>query len=145
MNNADILIEHIDFLARNLSGYDKEYVLKIILLEVDIPTRRHGFDYVEEAILLWYEDPMRLLTKEIYPAIAKDYQPSATVQQVDKTIARAIEKAWLKRDGIWELYFSQSQKPTNTEFISRMAKVLSLVLDRCEFLKRVEGGWQSGL
>ncbi len=140
MNNVDGLIEHLDFLARNLSGFDKTYIVKIILLEVGVPTRGRGFDYVEEAVLLWYEDPMRLLSKEIYPAIAKEFHTSATIKQVEKMINRAIERAWQNRDGIWEIYFSQSQKPTNTEFISRMARVLGMVCDRSKFLRCVEGG-----
>ena len=140
MNNSEDLIKHLDFLARNLSGFDETYILKIILLEVDVPTRGHSFDYVEEAIRLCYENPMRRLWKEIYPAIIKAFDPSATVQQVEKTISRAIERAWQNRDGIWEIYFPQPKKPTSAEFISRIACVLRLVCERSKYLTGVEGG-----
>lgn len=140
MNNIDGLIEHIDFLARNLSSFDETYVVKILLLEVGIPERGNSFDYVEEAVLLWYRDSMRYLSKEIYPTIAKKFGVHATISQTERTIRLAITRAWENRDEIWEVYFPNSQKPTNTEFISRMAKMLEMWRSHSEMLKCVEGG-----
>lgn len=145
MNSVDDLIEHLDFLARSLSFYDERYIVKIFLLELGIPTQGNKFDYVSEAVMLWYSESMRRVSKEIYPAIAKKYRPYATMEQVEKTISRAIERAWKKRDQMWETFFPEPQRPTNTEFISRMAKVLEMWVDRCEFLAHLEGGEHSEL
>lgn len=143
MNGVDDLIEHLDLLARNFSDYDEVYIVKIFLLEAGITTRGCGFDYINEAVMLWYRESMRIVSKEIYPAVAKKYRPYATVEQVEKTIRKTIERAWQDRDEMWETFFPEPQRPTNTEFISRMAKVLELWVDRCEFLSRLEGGVQS--
>ena len=143
MNSVDDLIEHLDFLARSLSFYDERYIVKIFLLEAGISTCGCGFDYINEAVLLWYSESMRRVSKEIYPAIAKKYRPYATMEQVEKTISRAVDRAWKKRDQMWETFFPEPQRPTNTEFISRMAKILEMWVDRCEFLARMEGGEHS--
>lgn len=142
MNSVDDLIEHLDLLARNFSDYDEIYIVKLFLLEAGIPTRGNGFDYINEAVILWYSESMRRVSKEIYPAVAKNHRPYATIAQVEKTIGRAIERAWKKRDEMWDVFFTEPQRPTNTQFISRMAKVLEMWVDRCEFLKRLEGGKQ---
>ena len=143
MNGVDDLIEHLDLLARNFSDYDEAYIVKIFLLEAGIDTRGYGFDYIYEAVILWYSKAMRCVSKEIYPTVAEKYHPYATIKQVEKTISRAIERAWTDRDEMWETFFPEAQRPANTEFISRMAKVLEIWVDRCEFLKRVEGGERS--
>ena len=140
MNGVDDLIEHLDLLARNFSDYDETYIVKLFLLESGISTRGYGFDYIKEAVVLWHRESMRRVSKEVYPAIVKKYRPYATMAQVEKTISRTIERAWKKRDQMWETFFPEPQRPTNTQFISRMAKVLEMWVDRCEFLTRLEGG-----
>lgn len=145
MDCVDDLIMHLDLLARNFSDYDEVYIVKLFLLEAGIPTRGCGFDYINEAVILWYRYSMRRVSKEIYPAIAKKFRPYATMAQVERTIRKTIEIAWKDRDEMWGTFFPEPQRPTNTEFISRMAKVLELWVDRREFLTRLEGGKQSEL
>ena len=140
MTGVDSLIEHLDFLARNLADYDENYILRIVLLEIGVPTQGYGFDYVEEAVMLWYGGAMRRVSKEIYPNVARKYGICATAPQVEKTIRSTIIRSWKERDEMWDIYFHTSKRPTNAEFISRLAKILEMWHDRRELLRRKEGG-----
>ena len=80
------------------------------------------------AINLVAVDPW-LLMKEIYPDVGvvcclNDYRC------VERTIRSAIRKAWDNRDdAVWSQYFprnkaGESIRPTNKEFIARLAEEL---------------------
>ena len=141
MTGVDNLIEHLDFLARNLKDYDENYILRILLLEIGVPTHGYGFDYVEAAVMMWYSGSMRRVSKEIYPNIAKKYGIYTTVSQVEKTIRSTIIRSWRDRDEMWDTFFHSSKRPTNAEFISRLAKILEMWHDRRELLRQKEGGY----
>ena len=138
MDGLDDLIEHLDFLARNYPEYDEKYILRILLLEVGVSTRGSGFDYIEEAVLLWYNESMRMVTKEIYPTIARRHGIYVRPVQVEGAIRVAVDRTWKHHDRVWDRFFPKPKKPTNAEFISRMAKVLEMWNDRREFLNRTE-------
>ena len=52
---------------------DPDSIVSGILLELNMPSHRKGFRYCRMGILLCAEDPSRQVTKEIYPAIAKQF------------------------------------------------------------------------
>ena len=101
-----------------------------LLLALGIPTKLKGYSYLREAVLLMAEDPKQSITKELYPAVAATCQGDR--KNVERSIRSAIEKAWLHRDeNLWKLYFpvessGTTRRPTNTEFISRLADALQL-------------------
>ena len=101
-----------------------------MLLALNMSTHRKGFRYARMGILLMASDPGAQVTKEIYPAIGKEYSTSKLA--VEKAIRSAIDAAWENRnDSLWRQYFppapnGQIPRPTNTEFLSRLADALEL-------------------
>lgn len=129
--NLDILTERI----HDLTGDgEPEFVKRLkshssvaaMLLELNIPSKRRGFAYLELGIRLYLEQPGQLLTKNIYPYVAKQFftRPDA----VERAIRQVIHEAWNRRDDrIWRQYFSFGRdgtvpRPTNAEFISLLAE-----------------------
>lgn len=76
-----------------------------------------------QAIKLW--EPGDNITKDIYPAIAKQF--GTTPSRVERNMRHAIETAWDRGDqysieSVFGGSISQNKgKPTNSEFIARMA------------------------
>lgn len=105
-----------------------------ILLALNVPTHRKGFRYCRMGILLCAQDPGQQVTKEIYPAIAKEFSTSKSA--VEKAIRSAIDAAWENRnDSLWRQFFppapnGQIPKPTNTQFLSRLADALDCSQER---------------
>lgn len=112
---------------RLLGGAMVESRIYFALIEVGIARRLDGFDYLKEAIMLCLEDVdyQNNLSKRLYPAIARQYNTSATC--VERSIRHAVETAWLRgRLSVLQREFgntidSERGKPTNSEFIARMA------------------------
>ena len=133
---------HLKYLARHFCEYDEAYIIKIILLEVGMPSKSRGSDYAADAILLYYQQSMRFMTKEIYPAVAKKRGIYVRSTQVEGAIRKAIENAYLHRDQVWSCYFPEEEKPTNAEFIARMATMLEFWSGCCDVEKNAKGGTQ---
>lgn len=78
------------------------------------------------AVLMAFRDPDYLLTKDIYPILAKEYGGSR--DSVDQAIRRMLRRSWAHREenaDIWELVFPGYTKcPTNGEFITATALYL---------------------
>ena len=97
-----------------------------VLLLLGIPTKLNGYGYLREAIPLMAQDPEQSVTKELYPAVAKLFHCES--KNVERSIRSAISAAWSRRDErIWRQFFSpdasgEVPRPTNAEFISRLAK-----------------------
>lgn len=104
----------------------------VVLLELGISTKRDGFDYMKNGIVLLCEDPALLITKGVYPEIGKCYDPPVSNMQVEHSIRSAITDAWSQRNKrVWGYYFPEdtgrySQKPTNAELMTRIARILEL-------------------
>lgn len=87
-----------------------------------------GFRYLEEAIVLYEQNPTQSVTKVLYPEVAKRCNCSA--EGVERAIRTAIHTAWLHRDEqVWRQYFYADQtgmvpRPTNTAFVATMAECL---------------------
>lgn len=103
-----------------------------IIHEIGVPAHIKGYHYLRDAILMVVED-MDLLgavTKELYPAIARDNK--TTPSRVERAIRHAIEVAWNRgrMETINNLFGYTVQcdkgKPTNSEFIAIIADKLRI-------------------
>ena len=105
-----------------------------LLLRLGIPTRLKGYQQARVAILKMAEEPDMAITKELYPAVAEAC--GGDRDHVERTIRSAITAAWKKRDEqVWGQYFLPGPdgtvpKPTNGEFITRLAECLRLSRNR---------------
>lgn len=125
-------LRHVQFLNRHLNTCSLECMVIVVLLELGISTKRAGFDYIKKGILLMCDDPAALITKGVYPEIGKSYNPPVSDMQVEQSIRSAIGEAWdLRNSRVWGYYFinaagNKPKKPTNAEFISRIARILEV-------------------
>ncbi|MBR2048467.1 MAG: response regulator [Oscillospiraceae bacterium] len=100
-----------------------------VLLALGFQTHRKGYRFIRESILMLIRDPALQATKTIYPDVGK--RCGANPYAVEKAIRTAIASAWEARDNdVWRLYFpaapdGQVPRPTNTEFLTRIADALS--------------------
>ena len=103
-----------------------------IFIAIGIPPHIKGYAYLREGIKMTVERPYLInsVTKELYPAIAKKFQTTAS--KVERAIRHAIEVAWNRGriDAINAIFGSRiylgAEKPTNSEFIALVADKLIL-------------------
>lgn len=125
-------LEHALFLAKYFRKNDLQSVTIAILFELGIDTDILGFEYLKRAIMLYCTTPGQMVMNEIYPGVGKMFEAKPNRHQVEQTIRTAITKAWKNRDDrIWRIFFLPDkngaiQKPSNGEFISRIAYFLQL-------------------
>jgi len=106
-----------------------------VLHELGIPAHIKGYLYLRDAIELVIEDVdfLGAVTKELYPEVAENF--NTTSSRVERAIRHAIEVAW-NRGNTEALtgYFSNNDitekddKPTNSQFIAKIADQLRLKL-----------------
>lgn len=124
-------LNHVLLLARHLEKCNPRGAAVVMLMELGVPTKLVGFEFLKRAIELQRKDPTRVLAKDIYMEIALHYRQSSD-DQVEQAIREAVKASW--RHGsreAWEWYFSYAgkpvvNKPTNSEFISRLAYILEI-------------------
>lgn len=103
-----------------------------IFISIGIPPHIKGYGYLREGIKMTIERPYIIngVTKELYPAIAKKFETTAS--KVERAIRHAIEVAWNRGrvDAINAIFGARiylgSEKPTNSEFIALVADKLIL-------------------
>lgn len=130
---------HIVLLSKHLDQYNFRGAIIVALMELGVPTKYVGFEFLKKAIELKRGDPTRILAKDIYLEISLHYRQNSE-ELVEQAIREAIKMAW--RHGsreAWEWYFSYngravSNKPTNSEFISRIAYILE-IWQECKITK----------
>ena len=94
-----------------------------------------GYRQLALALPLFAANPQQLLTKELYPAVAR-LCSCKDGRSVEHSIRKAIHAAWLHRDNaIWRKYFligsgGAASCPTNKEFICRLAELLNNPVNR---------------
>lgn len=131
-------LQHAMFFSQHLRRCSTKCVTVAILLELGIPAKRIGFDYLMYAILSFHDDPAQAITKELYPGIADICGPGVDNKQVEAAIRAVIVEAWDNRNPkVWGYYFPQyvgrkMGRPSNMEFISGIARFLELWLGCCE-------------
>ena len=103
-----------------------------VLIEIGVPCHIKGHDYLVSAIEMAVHNPdcISAITKELYPSVAKKH--NTTPSRVERAIRHAIECAMDRGDleNLME-YFGNTissikGKPTNSEFIARIAQVIRL-------------------
>jgi len=113
-------------------GVDLNVRITEIMHKLGVPAHIKGYLYLREAIDLVIKDVELLgaVTKELYPTVAENF--NTTPSRVERAIRHAIEVAW-DRGNINALnsYFgstvsSSSGKPTNSQFIAKIADKLRL-------------------
>ena len=118
--------------ARKNENIDLE--ISDILHNLGIPSHIRGYKYIRDGIIMIYNnDNLSFITKEIYPQIA--YKYDTTPSRVERAIRHAIEVSWIRGDlALMEELFGFSvscdkAKPTNSEFLSTIADRIKLT--RC--------------
>ena len=109
---------------------DPEQEIRRILLELGAPDHLVGHPYVIRGILLVMEDRMYInnITMILYPKLAVEFD--TTPARVERAIRHLIEVTWARGElDVLDKYFGNTVsasrgKPTNGEFIARMANVV---------------------
>lgn len=109
---------------------DPEYLVRELLLELGAPDHLVGHPYVVEAILLVVENRaiINSITFGLYPQIAAKFDTTAA--RVERAIRHLVEVTWTRGDlKVLNRYFGNTVdackgKPTNGEFIARLANVV---------------------
>ena len=118
--------------VENTNVVELERYVSGLMLELGIPAHLRGYYYLREAVLLSAED-MELVgsvTKLLYPVIA--HRHKTTSQRVERAIRNAIEVSWERGNpAMFEELFgfsraTQSPRPTNSEYIARIADKVRL-------------------
>ena len=94
---------------------------------LNVPTHLDGYRQLCTALPMFAANTRLLLTKELYPAVAK-LCDCADGRAVEHSVRKAIQAAWRQRDNAtWRKYFNDSAVncPTNKEFLCRLAEILS--------------------
>lgn len=134
--NVDQFLKRVVFMTRNFGNYDLTEVVKLCLMDIDMPADLDGFKYLVYGVVYFYHNPDAMITKHVYPAIAKEFGCRPT--DVEVSIRRAVFKTWKRRNEKWVGYFSETRRVTNSEFISNMAQVLKF-WENCRNSMAVEG------
>lgn len=96
---------------------------------LNIPTHRDGYRQLLAAIPLYTKNPHQLMTKELYPQVAK-LCGCRDGRAVEHSIRKAVHAAWEHGDpAVWQKFFSPGPRgtipcPSNKAFISRLAELL---------------------
>lgn len=123
-------------MQRHRDSMDPEQEIRRILLELGAPDHLVGHPYVIRAILLVISDRLYInsITFGLYPQLAVEFD--TTPARVERAIRHLIEVTWARGDlDILEKYFGNTVsasrgKPTNGEFIARMANVVKANVQR---------------
>lgn len=115
---------------RKYGGMDPEQEIRKILLELGAPDHLVGHPYVIRAILLVVGDQLYInhITFGLYPQLAVEFE--TTPARVERAIRNLIEVTWTRGDiDVLDRYFGNTisasrGKPTNGEFIARIANVV---------------------
>lgn len=134
----DDALNHLYFLAKLFGRNNARYVIVILLLELNVPTNYDGFDYLVKGIMIYFRNQSHMMSKGLYPAIAEECAIDVEPIQIESAIRSAIKAAWKSRDETaWLWYFAGSaEKPSNAEFISRIARILELWEGCCKEYER---------
>lgn len=100
------------------------------LLDLGVPDHLLGYRYLRDAILRVAQDPelAYCITGALYPAVAGQFGTTGTL--VERAIRHAVETGWNRcGEAVKGEYFGaklhpEKQKPTNAEFIARVANIV---------------------
>ncbi|MCK8825434.1 sporulation transcription factor Spo0A [Fuchsiella alkaliacetigena] len=119
-------------LGNSNQNQDLNMQITDIMHEIGVPAHIKGYLYLRKAINMVVEEVELLgaVTKELYPLVARNF--NTTPSRVERAIRHAIEVAWERgnTEAINEMFghsiTSESGKPTNSQFIAKVADKLRL-------------------
>ena len=129
--DLDVLIQRIRSLKEKQSSKNIiiDNAIDGIMARLGISQKLNGYTYIKKAILIVFKNKgsMDSITKIIYPKIAAECK--TTDKNVERSIRNCIERAY-KENALEKIYNSLNlhRKPTNSEFIMRVANKLMLKL-----------------
>ena len=114
-------------LARLQPGtLDESAIVDRLFAQLRLRGKPRVLAILRTAVLIAIRNPDCMLTKDIYPVLAKEY--GSNTDAVDQAIRRMLRRSWAHREenaDIWELVFPGCTKcPTNGEFITAAALYL---------------------
>ena len=130
-NTIDGTIQYITSLTRCFRAGDINAAILAILLDLGFSVQCEGFTHLRLAIERKYTCP-HLRCQDIYEAVSSAYDGTTTPCQIEQAIRSAIDSAWnVGAQEQWDLLFpnkqnSRRKRPSNLEFISRVACILEL-------------------
>ena len=131
MNTVDGTIQYILELTRCFFAGDIDAAILAVLFDLGFSAQCEGFSQLRLAIRYRYAHPHGNC-HEVYEAVIRGTDPTATEVQIEQTVRSAISSAWSRGpDERWDLLFptgknGRRNRPSNFEFISRIACVLEL-------------------
>lgn len=130
-------VEHVLALAQQMGKRSRRCIVLILLMDLNIPEKNAGFEYLKRAVLFFRENPTMTIM-EIYQKVGEFCPERVDARVVEQSIRQAITAA-LKNDDrtAFLCYFSRGRgcilkKPTNAELIAKLAHVLELYEGFCE-------------
>lgn len=94
-----------------------------LLISFGIQPNRIGFKQLQLAITLYVQNPTQSLSKELYPAIAKQFGSSS--KNIERSIRAAISTAWeIRNKDTWNVFSIYNAPPSNKLFIATLAQLL---------------------
>jgi len=131
---ARVEVQHLLRGRKAAPAADPETILRQILLELGAPDHLLGHPYVIQGVLLVIHDQMYInnITFGLYPQLAARFDTTAA--RVERAIRHLVEVTWSRGDlEVLSRYFgntvsAEKGKPTNGEFIARLANVVKLRL-----------------
>jgi hypothetical protein len=131
-------IRHAKFLAKYLNKCDSQYIIRIVLKEIGIPSGQDGFHYAKNAVILLLENPFETLKNGVYLAVGLLRKPPAGQEQVEQSIRFGIRTAWRNRNQqLWTYYFPEGCQgckvcPSNRDFLMAIVDFVELWEACCE-------------
>ncbi len=136
-----VIVQRVgELLAQNQPQYltypTAESVVTTKMYDLGIPTNLAGFEQARLGITMLAQNPGQSVTKVLYPAIAAMSSQRTSAGSVERNIRTAINTAWLRHDPqVWGAYFPKSSngqimKPTNTQFLTRLADAVTQQMQR---------------
>lgn len=130
-NTIDNTIQYVISLTRCFCTGDVNAAILAILLDMGFSVQCDGFTHLRLAIGRKYAYP-QCRCQDIYEAVSNAYDGVTTHCQIEQAIRSAIDSAWnTGPQEQWDLVFpagknNRRKKPSNYEFISRVACILEL-------------------
>ena len=131
-------IRHARFYAKYLNKCSSQYVIRLMLKEIGIPTGKDGFEYAKNAVIMLRENPYDTLKNGVYQAVGLLRKPPAGQEQVEQSLRFGIRFAWKNRIlAIWECYFPEGcpgnrSCPSNRDFLMAIVDFVELWEACCE-------------
>lgn len=131
-------IRHAKFLSKYLRKCDCEYIIRIALKELGVPSGQDGFQYMKNSVLMLLENPFQTLKNGIYLAVGLMRKPPAGQNQVESAVRFGIHTAWGRRNPqLWVYYFPEEdqesmERPSSRDFMMAIVDFVELWKACCE-------------